>query len=92
MLRNLPKYRGDDPYETLVNFYEDLGWDKKREIDPKKVVLSEKDNQAFMSLIMSYSQSRDKKISLGLLYMNKGPSARSDVFEGKVRLEPGWLI
>lgn len=92
MLRNLPKYRGSDPYEALVNFYKDLGWDEKKELDPMKVKLSEKDSKSFMDHVMGYSEDKDERIALGFFYINKGPSGRAEVPEGKVILEPGWLI
>lgn len=92
MLRNLPDYKGSDPYEVLVNFYKDLGWDGKKEVVPMKVKLSEKDNKSFMNHIMGYSEDRNERIALGLFYINKGPSSRTGVPDGKVILESGWLI
>ena len=37
MVKDLPKFRGDDPSEVLVKFFKDLGWDERKEVDPTKV-------------------------------------------------------
>ena len=41
MLKEIPELRGGDALEALLNFYEDLGWNRNEPLKPTRVVMSE---------------------------------------------------
>jgi hypothetical protein len=82
-----------DPYRKLIKFYELLGWDKQKELDPTKVRLNRKDLEI---LIRNEMQNAEKfglsRLEVGFLWINRGPGEDSNIEEGIIVLKDGWQI
>lgn len=91
MLKDLPRFRGDNPADAIFNFFEDLGWDKKRNLNALKVSVSNKDWKSFISFVQSFGKTQTERAKFGFACMNVGPAQDCNVPEGKVKLEEGWL-
>lgn len=87
----LPDIRGKHPVNKLMNFYADLGWDGKQNLDPKKVVINESDWLKAVKKMESARMTQDERIGAGLMFTNKGPSGSNKVERGRVKLMKGWV-
>jgi hypothetical protein len=92
MVKDLPKFRGDDTSEVLVNFFKDLGWDERKEVDPTKVKMAKEDINLLVQHMMNFGTDVSEKAAIGMLFVNKGPSSSESVPKGKVLLEEGWIV
>lgn len=82
-----------NPYQKLIKFYELLGWDKQKNIDPTKVRLNEED----LTKLLKNEIEQGKKLGftafdVGFLWLNKGPGGDSNVEKGTVLLKDGWQM
>jgi len=87
----LPDIRGKHPSERLMNFYRDIGWDGKQEIEPMKVIINEDDWLKVIKKMESAGMTKDERIGAGLLFTNRGPSGSKKVKRGRVKLMKGWV-
>ena len=88
MLKNIPKFRGTNPLDILLNFYEDLGWDRENMLDPTKVKMNKADRQKLYDKILQIGQIIGiERESIGFVMINKGPSGDDSVPKGKVLWE-----
>lgn len=88
MLKNIPKLRGANAVEALMNFYEDLGWDKEETLNPTKIKMNEKDWGELFDGIMKIGEREGiDHVNVGFLMINKGPSGDDSVPKGKVLWE-----
>lgn len=91
LYRKLPDLRGKHPGDKLMNFYRDIGWDGKQEIEPMKVIINEGDWLKVVKKMESPGMTQDERIGAGLLLTNRGPSGSKKVKRGKVKLLKGWV-
>ena len=88
MLKDIPKFRGTNPLDILLNFYEDLGWDRENMLDPTKVKMNKADRQKLYDKILQIGQIIGiERESIGFVMINKGPSGDDSVPKGKVLWE-----
>ena len=87
----LPDIRGRHPSNKLMNFYRDLGWDGKQEIEPMNVVINEGDWIKVVKKMESAGMTKDERIGVGLMFANRGPSGSKKVKHGRVKLLKGWV-
>ena len=88
MLKNIPELRGTNAAEALMNFYEDIGWDRKKTLDPRKVKMNEADWEVLFDGLVRIGQADGVgRASTAVLMINKGPSGDDSVPKGKVLLE-----
>ena len=88
MLKNIPRFRGTNPLDILLNFYEDLGWDRENMLDPTKVKMNKADRQKLYDKILQIGQIIGiERESIGFVMINKGPSGDDSVPKGKVLWE-----
>lgn len=66
--------------ESLLSFYDACGWDREKQIDPTKVVVSPKKWKEMCSGF---------EIPAQLGFMNYGPSAKEGVPNNKVHIYSG---
>ncbi|HHW56449.1 MAG: hypothetical protein JG775_1902 [Defluviitaleaceae bacterium] len=82
-----------DPYQKLIEFYELLGWDKQKNIDPTKVRLNRED---LATLLKNEMESAKKfgltRLEVGFLWLNKGPGGDDSVERGTLILKDGWQV
>lgn len=81
------------PAERLIKFYELLGWDKQKTVNPTKVVLNEQD----LMMLLEEEMKRSKEfgfsaLDVGFLWINKGPGGDRDIEKGTILLKEGWQI
>jgi len=91
LYRNLPQLRGRHPGDKLMNFYRDLGWDGKQEIEPMNVIVNEDDWLKLIKDMESAGMTKDERIGVGWMFTNRGPSGSSKVKHGRVKLMKGWV-
>lgn len=88
MLKNIPKLRGTTALEALMNFYEDLGWDREKALDPTKIKMNEADWEELFDEIVKIGEKEGiDRVDTGFLMINKGPSGDDSVPKGKVLWE-----
>ena len=85
MLKSIPKFRGTNPVGILLNFYEDLGWDREKTLDPTKVKMNKVDRQELYDKMVQIGQMIGiEREGIGLVMLDKGPSVDDTVPKGKV--------
>lgn len=67
--------------ETLINMYEQLGWKRKEELDPRQYTINKK------QWIEVADQLAELEPGGALLFMNVGPKGKEDVPYGKIKIE-----
>jgi len=81
-----------DPFQRFVQFYELLGWDKETQLDPRQIKLNKND---WIKLIDNEMQHAKKfnipAVSVGFLWVDRGPSIDESVTEGIILIEGGVL-
>ena len=88
MLKNIPELRGTNALEALMNFYEDIGWDREKTLDPRKIKMNEKDWEELFDKIVKIGEKESMdRVDIGFLMINKGPSGDDSVPKGKVLWE-----
>ena len=88
MLKNIPEFRGTNPLDILLNFYEDLGWDRENMLDPTKVKMNKVDRQELYDKMVQIGQMIGiEREGIGFVMINKGPSGDDSVPKGKVLWE-----
>jgi hypothetical protein len=89
---SIPKLKNDDPALRMVEFYEELGWDQKSNIDTSKIILTDDDWRNIVKGEIRHANTVESGLglSIGLLWMNQGPTGGGDT-PGKVKLLAGWL-
>ena len=88
MLKNIPELRGTNAPEALMNFYEDLGWDRRKRLDPRKIRMNEEDwQELFDKLLQIGPADGEDRASTALLMISNGPSGDDSVPKGKVLWE-----
>jgi len=75
--------------DVLIKFYKALGWDGQQLLEPCKVQTTK---DVYLKLYDIMSELCPDRITVGMAMVNKAPSVRNDVPEGKVFLLEGWLI
>jgi len=85
VLKDIPKLHGENALDALLNFYEDLGWDRKKKLDPRKFKMNEKDWGELLNNLLKF-EPRDR-VSIAFMLLNKGPSGDDTVPSGKVLWE-----
>lgn len=86
---NFPEFeQGENATESLLNFYVSLGWDRQQNLNPRKVVIN---NKQALELIDKITSEEDDKAKVNLMYLNFGPSPDEDIQYGKIKLRSGWL-
>lgn len=83
MLKEIPELRGGDALEALLNFYEDLGWNRKEPLNPMRVVMNVDDWLEMLEQLVKIEPVEDR-LSVGFLMLNKGPSGNTNIARGKV--------
>ena len=83
MLKEIPELRGGDALEALLNFYEDLGWNRKETLNPMRVVMNVDDWLEMLEQLVKIEPVEDR-LSVGFLMLNKGPSGNTNIARGKV--------
>ena len=86
MLKNIPELRGTNALEALMNFYEDLGWDRERTLNLTKVKMNEADWKELFDKIVKIGEKEGRELTAELM-INKGPSGDDSVLKGKVLWE-----
>ena len=83
MLKPIPKLRGSNAVEALLNFYQDLGWNRKETLGPTRAIMNEDD---WLELIEQLVQieGNDNRFDIGVLMINRGPSGNRNIIKGKV--------
>ena len=87
MLKSIPKLRGSNALEALLNFYNDLGWDRKETLNPMRVVMNEDDWLELLEKLIKIESGGDRlsaRLSAGFLLINRGPSGNSNIPRGKI--------
>ena len=88
MLKSIPKLRGTNALEALLNFYEDIGWDRKKTLNPTKVKMNSVDwGELFDEIVKIGETEGIDRADTGFLMINKGPSGDDSVPKGKVLWE-----
>lgn len=88
MLKNIPAFRGTNPLDILLNFYEDLGWDREKTLDPTKVKMNKEDWRELYDKMVQIGQLIGiEREGIGFIMVNKGPSKEDSVPNGKVLWE-----
>lgn len=86
---NFPEFEiGENAVESLLNFYSALGWDREQNLNPRKVVIN---NKQALELIDKISSEKDDKSKVNLMYLDYGPSPDQDIPYGKIKLRNGWM-
>lgn len=80
--------QGENATESLLNFYVALGWDREQNLNPRKVVIN---NKQALELIDKISSEQEDKSKVNLMYLNYGPSPDQDIPYGKIKLRNGWM-
>ena len=83
MLKPIPKLRGSNALEALLNFYQDLGWNRQKPLKPTRVVMNEDDWLELLEELIKIEPSGDR-FDVGFLMINRGPSGNCNVAKGKV--------
>jgi hypothetical protein len=90
----MPDYRkigGESVLIRILNFYKELSWDGKSDIDPTKIIISEDDWQDICKLEMDRAEKEypdhpgEARVAAGLVMMNYGPSA-GNIKRGTVKI------
>lgn len=92
---NIPTLTAVDSAERLIEFYLQLGWDGKSELDPMLVRLTREDAMALLDAELQHARRLRPNdpiamAQIGLLWMNWGPSCQGST-PGKVELHAGWM-
>ena len=88
MLKNIPELRGTNALEALLNFYEDIGWNREKTLDPTKVKMNKADwGELFDKIVKIGEMEGTDRADTGFLMINKGPSGEDSVPKGKVLWE-----
>lgn len=87
----LPDVRGRHPNDKLMNFYRDIGWDGKQEIEPMNVVVNDGDWLKLIKDVESAGMTKDERIGVGWMFVRRGPSGSKKVKRGRVKLLEGWV-
>lgn len=88
MLKDIPELRGTNALEALMNFYEDIGWDRKKTLDPRNIKMNEADLEELFDKIVKIGEKEGiDRVDTGFLMINKGPSGDDSVPKGKVLWE-----
>ena len=88
MLKEIPELRGGDALEALLNFYEDLGWNRNEPLKPTRVVMSEDEWLELLEQLIQI-EGDDHRLDIGFLMINKGPSGNRNIAKGKVEWKGG---
>lgn len=95
---SIPELTEKLPGDRLIEFYRQLGWDGKGEIDPNKVKLHASDLQRLYIREIEHARSVypdaspvEINLTIGMLWTNKGPSGYGNT-PGMVELYPGWVV
>ena len=83
MLKTIPKLRGSNALEALLNFYTDLGWNRKETLNPMRVVMNGDDWMEMLEELVKMEPWRDR-LNVGFLMINRGPSGNTNIARGKV--------
>lgn len=83
MLKAIPKLRGSNALGALLNFYEDLGWNRKETLNPMRVVMNEDDWLDLLEKLIKIEPVEDR-LSVGFLMINRGPSGNTNIARGKI--------
>ena len=83
MLKTIPKLRGRNALEALLNFYKDLGWNRKETLNPMRVVMNGDDWMEMLEELVKMEPWRDR-LNVGFLMINRGPSGNTNIARGKV--------
>lgn len=89
--KDLPSIRGVTTLQKIANFYADLGWDGKHNLDPKKVTINEADWLKVIKKIEPVGGTEDNRIASNFTFVNYGPSGSNKIKRGKVQLKKGWV-
>ena len=91
MLKKIPKLRGSNAREALLNFYEDLGWNRQKTLNPMRVVMNEDDWLELLEKLVKTEPGIDRlsaRLNVGFLMINRGPSGNNNIARGKVEWKP----
>ena len=83
MLKTIPKLRGSNVVEALLNFYQDLGWDRKEALKPTRAIMNEDDWLELLEQLIKIEPGGNR-LDIGFLMINKGPSGNRNITKGKV--------
>lgn len=87
MLKTIPKLRGSNALEALMNFYNDLGWNRKETLNPMRVVMNEDDWLEMLEQLVKIEPGRDRlsaRLNVGFLLIRSGPSGNKNIPSGKI--------
>jgi len=88
MLKSIPAFRGTNPLDVLLNFYEDLGWNREKTLDPTKIKMNQVDKQKLYDKMYKIGQMVGiERGGIGFIMLNKGPSVDDSAPKGKVLWE-----
>ena len=91
MLKTIPKLRGSNALEALMNFYQDLGWNRKETLNPMRVVMNEDDWLEMLEKLVKIEPGRDRlsaRLSVGFLLISQGPSGNKNIPSGTIEWKP----
>lgn len=87
MLKTIPKLRGRNALEALLNFYKDLGWNRKETLNPMRVVMNEDDWLEMLEQLVKMEPGRDRlsaRLNVGFLLISQGPSGNNNIPRGTI--------
>lgn len=87
MLKAIPKLRGSNASEALLNFYQDLGWNRKETLNPMRVVMNEDDWLELLEKLVKIEPGRDRlsaRLNVGFLLIRQGPSGNNNIPRGTI--------
>ena len=83
MLKPIPKLRGSNAVEALLNFYQDLDWNRNETLKPTRVVMNEDDWLEMLEQLVKIEPVEDR-LNIGFLMITQGPSGNRNIQKGKV--------
>lgn len=72
--------------DYILGLYKKLGWSESQNIDPKKILMCEKQ---WLEICSEFNATEVS--GAGFAWMNYGPSCDKDIPYGKIKLEKGYL-
>ena len=85
---NTDPLAADSAEEYLIGFYRHIGWNGQDTLDPKKIVMSERQWQEIAASLNSLPREPGE-MAAGFAWMNWGPSADKRVPYGKIDVREG---
>ena len=86
----IEEYDGDK--NPLLAFYEMLGFDGIKTLNPKKIKVNKEDNELAASTYIESGETKEDRNIRCLTWFQYGPSSDDKVKKGTVFCAKGWLV